>query len=65
MKKISTIAAVVALAASFSAPASAQQADPFASSQLSAVPAIAVIGGIAAVIAITAGSNNDSSTGTK
>lgn len=65
MKKISTIAAVVALAASFSAPASAQQADPFASSQVSALTPLFIIGGVAATIAITAGSNDDSSTGTK
>lgn len=54
MSKFAKFAAVAALAAAPFA-ASAQEAnDPFVSTQVSAVPALAIIGGMAVVIAIAA-----------
>ncbi|WP_164932904.1 hypothetical protein [Tropicibacter alexandrii] len=55
MKKL-IAASTAALAA---APAVAQQADPFVSTQLSAVPALAIIGGVAVIIAIAASSGTN------
>lgn len=52
MKKLSIMAAAAAIAA---APVAAQEAnDPFVSTQVSAVPALAIIGGIAVVVAVAA-----------
>ncbi|GAA4218367.1 hypothetical protein J4E08_14335 [Sagittula sp. NFXS13] len=62
--KFAKIAAVALLAAAPFA-ASAQEADPFVSTQLSAIPALAIIGGVAVVVAVAAAeSKSDSSTGT-
>lgn len=52
MKKLSIMAAAAAIAAG---PVAAQEAnDPFVSTQVSAVPALAIIGGIAVVVAVAA-----------
>ena len=55
MKKLFA-ASIAALAA---APAVAQEADPFVSTQLSAIPALAIIGGVAVIVAIAASSGTD------
>ena len=55
MKKLSIVAAAAAIAAAAAAPVAAQEAnDPFVSTQVSAVPALAVRGGIAVIVAIAA-----------
>ncbi len=62
MKKLSIIAAAAAIATATAAPVAAQQNtnDPFVSTQaLSAIPVLAVIGGVAVVVAIAAGSGTN------
>ncbi len=61
MKKLSILAASAALAASLAAPVTAQEAtnDPFVATQGAAIPALAIIGGMAVVLTIAAGSGTD------
>lgn len=60
MKKISTIAAVAALAFAAAAPVAADEkkADPFVSTQGSTT-ALAIVGGLSAVILIAAATETD------
>lgn len=59
MKTLAKIALVATLAAAPFA-ASAQQAnDPFVSTQVSTVPALAVIGGLAVLLAVAAADSTD------
>ncbi|MBV2359321.1 hypothetical protein KUH32_06025 [Thalassococcus sp. CAU 1522] len=60
MKKLSIFAAAAALAAATAVPVSAEEKsnDPFLSTQLSAVPALAIVGGAAFIAVIVAGSSS-------
>lgn len=53
MKTLAKLAVVATLAAAPLA-ATAQEADPFVSTQVSAVPALAVLGGVAVIVAVAA-----------
>jgi hypothetical protein len=60
MKKLSILAASAAIAVAAAAPVAAQEAnDPFVSTQVSTVPALAIIGGLAVIIAIAAADSTD------
>lgn len=61
MKKLSIIAAAAAIAASTAAPVVAQQQsnDPFVATQGDPINPLLILGGIATVIAIAAGSGTD------
>ncbi|KUF09615.1 hypothetical protein [Pseudoponticoccus marisrubri] len=62
MKKLSIIAAAAAIATATAAPVAAQEnttQDPFVTTAGAGIPALAIIGGIAVVIAIAASSGTD------
>ncbi|SNS11428.1 hypothetical protein [Antarctobacter heliothermus] len=61
MKKLSIIAAAAAIAAVAAAPVAAQEntQDPFVSTAGPEIPALAIIGGIALIIAIAAAGGTD------
>lgn len=60
MKKLSIVAAAAAIAVAAAAPVTAQEAnDPFVSTQVSVVPAVAIIGGLALIVAVAAADGTD------
>lgn len=61
MKKLSVIAAAAAISTATAAPVAAQEApaDPFVSTALAGIPALAIIGGVAVIVAIAAASGTD------